>query len=99
MSYMFITRIVMVNLGGFSFHNAITFILCILYVQTYSHEGPPVCPYLYAEIDVVAKRKNKVPEPSSTEDISSHVYAVLEQPSNQVANGIHTCMHWFKLKQ
>ena len=53
----------------------------------YSHDGPPVCSYLYAEIDVVAKRKNKVPEPNSTEDnISCHIYAVLEQPSNQVAN-------------
>ena len=56
------------------------------YAQTYSHDGPPVCSYLYAEIDVVAKRKNKVPEPSSTGDIDHHVYAVLEQPSNQVAN-------------
>ena len=50
------------------------------YAQTYSHDGPPECSYLYAEIDVVAKRKNKVPEPSSTEDIDHHVYAVLEQP-------------------
>ena len=32
----------------------------------------------YAEIDVVAKRKNKVPEPSSTEDIDHHVYAILK---------------------
>ena len=44
------------------------------YLQTYSHDGPPECSYLYAEIDVVAKRKNKVPEPSSTEDIDHHVY-------------------------
>jgi hypothetical protein len=36
----------------------------------------------YAEINVVAKRKNKVSEPK---DIDHHVYAVLEQPSNQVA--------------
>ena len=61
--------------------------------QTYSNDGPPECSYLYAEIDVVAKRKNKVPEPSSTEDIDHHVYAVLEQPSNQVANYTVTCTH------
>ena len=59
--------------------------------QTYSHDGPPVYSYLYAEIDVVAKRKNKVPEPSSTEDIDHHVYAVLEQPSNQIqVPNLHT---------
>ena len=68
------------SLGGFSFHYTI---YIIIYLQTYSHDGPPVCSDV--EIDVVAKRKNKVPEPSSTEDIDHHVYAVLEQPSNQVA--------------
>ena len=39
----------------------------------------------YAEIDVLAKKQNKVPEPDS-EETSHHVYAILEQlPSPQVA--------------
>ena len=71
------------------------------FTQTYSHDGPPVCSYLYAEIDVVAKRKNKVPEPNSTEDTDHHVYAVLEQPSNQiqVPDYIHTQSYLYSLKQ
>ena len=51
--------------------------------SNYSQEGPPVGLY-YAEINVITKKQNQVPEPSSTEDTSRHEYAVLEQP-NQVA--------------
>ena len=53
--------------------------------SNYSQEGPPVGVYYYAEIDVITKRQNQVPEPGSTEDISHHEYAVLEQP-NQVSS-------------
>ena len=53
----------------------------IFITQSYSQDGPPV---YYAEINVLTKNQNKVQEPSSTEDISHHVYAILEQPSPQV---------------
>ena len=54
----------------------------------------------YAEINAITKRQNQVSEQSSTEDVSRHEYAVLEQP-NQVAltnlnNVVILCnyMHW-----
>ena len=56
----------------------------IYIIQSYSQDGPPV---YYAEINVLTKKQNKVPEPDS-EGTSHHVYAILEQPSPQVAFNI-----------
>ena len=44
--------------------------------RSYSQDGPPTGQVYYAEIDVLAKSKNQIPE---VEDASPHVYAVLEQ--------------------
>ena len=56
----------------------------IIIAQSYSQDGPPV---YYAEINVLTKKQNIIPEPTSTEDTlsSHHVYAILEQLSPQVA--------------